>query len=182
MTNQQTYQRNGQTFLSKEAVLYLFNNELLVDATAGGLVQAPSDDEDGITLVELNSKGEFRVLLSVDDWYYLLNPFAYAHYEAELDALLKPVTVAPFIPVPVPPGILTIEVKPKLVNGQWITPVLYLGANPIEVLLPCQFQECLFDLDRINRESWQKYYVDQRPTETLDGIATMARYTPLPNN
>jgi hypothetical protein len=179
-----TYQHNGNTYLTAEFFRFLEDNDLIIDCSAGGLVQGPSMAEGGIQMISPTREARIFVGAKVEGWHFLINDFAESDYRDELNALPRPSAFGDsfFEPYPIPDGIDIIRVIPKEVNGQIITPYLMHGTAHMAIVTKMSTMANLRRFNSMNRAAWQTHMIEANPEPTQRLSATLARLIPTSNN
>lgn len=179
-----TYQRNNNSYMVSEYYQYLLQNDLIVDGSAGGLIQCPTPISGGIQLIQMNRDAEVFMAQKVEAWHFLINAFASSQYENEIKELCPPSVIgdAFFIPYPVSPSINTIIVEPKKIDGRLMTPYVFFGTNFIEVVGKQRAKEKLHRLNELNVAAWQTHFIEAKPTPTIRDTAVLAKFGPKNDN
>ena len=179
-----TYTKEGRSYINPFYVKYLVANELIVDASAGGLISGPSLAAGGITLIGWNVDAEVFIAGQTEGWVFLINDFA--RFDNQ-DTLMRMSCYTPlsdflFQPYLIPSHINVLNVEQREVNGEIMTPVLFFDTNQTGTMPRVPAKANLSFLDTINRAAWLKHVVEKQPKGTIKETALLARFGPSGDN
>ncbi|AEI46901.1 hypothetical protein [Runella slithyformis] len=145
------YERDGINFLTANAVAYLMEQKLIVEAPKGGLILGPSHNEGGVNVFRWEND-EFPIVAEFEGWEYLANPFFTAQYSQQLEAINSEFDgTAPFTEYEIPSNIQLLDLRP---NQQGLRKWLILGKAAQWIINRHSTQKHLDWLHKTNQEIW----------------------------
>lgn len=143
------------TFLRFEFVKFIFDNNLILDTSPGGLLIGPSHKEDGIQVIDIVGD-EFCWFAEFEGWEYIVNPFGSTEYHNELETINLLTEELPnfFETYEIPEGIKTIDCRPVIIQNARFTKWLIKGNLPQWIINRESSKKYLQRLNEINEVSW----------------------------
>ncbi|WP_020599868.1 hypothetical protein [Spirosoma panaciterrae] len=179
-----TYEKDGITYLKTEYFKWLVRSELLVDGSAGGLVLGPTRRQGGIILLSATNDGDVYITGQTENWELLINHYAYIEHQKELLELSRHTAIDEtfFMGYLIPSHIHTIDARAKDINGESVTPFIYQDTHQIGTMPKVPAKKHLTYLDTLNRASWLKNRVEKQAIDQFKTTLIITKYRDISHN